>query len=403
MKSYDVIIAGARCAGASTACFLAEQGYRVLLIEAYQAPGPTLSTHIIGETDIYDRLGLTGKFQAAKIPEMTRMRVDLDGRVMESAICVTTRALSVRRELLDSWLLERAGSYPDVDILLGTKLVEMEIVEGEAEEDCSVKITGHNEQGEKILAQAKVVVGADGRHSTVSELANAPMERESDKDHLAVIYAYFKGLLPLPIPTVEWYWTYPGLMLCNPLDNGLHCIAWMTPQAQFNPQRKDLKAYLLQSLARIETLAPRLTHSEITGRVKGVPAKASYIRQPYGDGWVLVGDASAYLHPVSGSGIDNAICMAEQLAAQLHLYLRGDLSWQQAMASYKQHRDERIIPQYDACLQTLSRAGEQLEEDQLQALDWLLTFPSLSKSLTGQAASIYHNLTGGHTHAGMPQ
>ena len=44
---YDVVIAGARCAGAATALLLARQGARVLVLDRSQYGTETLSTHAL--------------------------------------------------------------------------------------------------------------------------------------------------------------------------------------------------------------------------------------------------------------------------------------------------------------------------------------------------------------------
>src|SRR5262245_38280851 len=44
---YDVIVVGARCAGAPTAMLLARKGYRVLAIDRATFPSDTVSTHLI--------------------------------------------------------------------------------------------------------------------------------------------------------------------------------------------------------------------------------------------------------------------------------------------------------------------------------------------------------------------
>ena len=47
MKNYDVIIVGARCAGATTAAHLAKQGLNVLVVDKTTFPQDTLSTHFV--------------------------------------------------------------------------------------------------------------------------------------------------------------------------------------------------------------------------------------------------------------------------------------------------------------------------------------------------------------------
>ena len=44
---YDVVVVGARCAGAATAMLLAEQGLDVLIVDRAELPSDTLSTHAI--------------------------------------------------------------------------------------------------------------------------------------------------------------------------------------------------------------------------------------------------------------------------------------------------------------------------------------------------------------------
>lgn len=45
--SYDVIVVGARCAGAPTAMLLARAGYKVLVVDRSTFPSDTISTHVI--------------------------------------------------------------------------------------------------------------------------------------------------------------------------------------------------------------------------------------------------------------------------------------------------------------------------------------------------------------------
>src|SRR6516162_11333388 len=47
IQHYDVVIAGARCAGAATALLLARQGARVLVLDKSRYGTDTLSTHAL--------------------------------------------------------------------------------------------------------------------------------------------------------------------------------------------------------------------------------------------------------------------------------------------------------------------------------------------------------------------
>src|SRR3954470_1349346 len=64
--SYDVVIVGARCAGAATARLLAEAGLDVLVVDRTRLPADTVSTHalMLGGVVQLRRWGLLGPVAA---------------------------------------------------------------------------------------------------------------------------------------------------------------------------------------------------------------------------------------------------------------------------------------------------------------------------------------------------
>lgn len=373
---YDFIVVGARCAGASLANFLGQYGYSVLLIDKYAEPGPTLSTHIVGETNVYDRLGVRKKMESAGAPFLTRFRVDLEGNVFESDMVVTSRALGLRRELLDHFLYEAALAHSSVKVMLRTKVRSVIWNNG--------KVTGvvcHHDDGHIKEYYGKVVIGADGRKSIVGKSVKAKKLRQTKESHHAIFYAYLKDVSPLPIPTFEWYWDKEEIILCNPIDQGIFCIAIMIPKEQSSNWMDDVQHSFMERIKKIKTLAPRLKEAQIISRIRGVADLESYLKKPYGDGWALVGDAGAHLHPITGVGIDNAVCSAEYLAEQLHQYMCGIKSWDMAMNEYERLRNERLEPQYFGLIRTLSYTKATVSEEAKESLGLLCTFPSLVKNL----------------------
>jgi 2-polyprenyl-6-methoxyphenol hydroxylase-like FAD-dependent oxidoreductase len=380
---FDVIIVGARCAGASLAYFLGLYGYQILLIDTYEEPAETTSTHILGEIEIYERLGIRQKMETAGAPLMTRMRVDLNSHVFESDLYVTARAIGLRRELLDGFLLEAAESLPSVTTRLGTKVDGLIEQEGRI-----VGVTCQLRSGGKQSFFSKVVVGADGRDSTVARAVKSECLRTSKDNHLSVRYIYACNVDALPIPTVEWYWHGEDVVICNPIDRGLHCIALMAKDVRFQVDERSHEQFFRDYLSNIRTLAPRVKNMRGAGRIRGIGSQASYMKQLFGNGWVLVGDSGSYLHPIAGVGIDNAVCMAEVLAEQLHGYFHHEKTWLEAMSEYDTLRNERIEPQFESCLSTLSRTNQKQPAENIESLKMLCTFPGLVKQVGQRAFDI---------------
>jgi flavin-dependent dehydrogenase len=66
------------------------------------------------------------------------------------------------------------------------------------------------------------------------------------------------------------------------------------------------------------------------------------VRQAFGPGWALVGDAGYHRDAITGHGLSDAFRDAELLAVALDGALRGELYETAALAGYQRQRDEAI-------------------------------------------------------------
>src|SRR5262249_6801829 len=111
----DVIVVGARVAGAASAMLLARAGLRVLAVDRVSFPSDTVSSHQLQVPGValLRRWGLLGKLIAAGTPPARRVRFDaggglvLNGRV--PAYEGVDALYSPRRSLLDTIVVEAAG------------------------------------------------------------------------------------------------------------------------------------------------------------------------------------------------------------------------------------------------------------------------------------------------------
>src|SRR5215469_16539032 len=111
---YDVIVVGARVAGAATAMLLARQGLRVLAVDRVSFPSDTISSHQLQVPGValLHRWGLLGKLTAAGTPSTRRLHFDAGGGVIIEgqfpAVEGVDALYSPRRTLLDSILVGAA-------------------------------------------------------------------------------------------------------------------------------------------------------------------------------------------------------------------------------------------------------------------------------------------------------
>jgi 2-polyprenyl-6-methoxyphenol hydroxylase-like FAD-dependent oxidoreductase len=110
---HDVIVVGARVAGASTALLLARRGLDVLVVDRASFPSETLSSHQVQVPGVarLARWGVLGALQAAGTPPARRVRFDAGPVVLDAAMPVVDGAdalLSPRRSVLDTALVDAA-------------------------------------------------------------------------------------------------------------------------------------------------------------------------------------------------------------------------------------------------------------------------------------------------------
>ena len=195
-SSFDAIVVGGRCAGASTAMLLARAGLHVLVLEAGRPGADTLSTHALMRGGVLQlhRWGVLESIVSAGTPAITRTDFCYsDGTTDSVAIRPEpgrTRSVRTSRTVLDS-VLAQAAVAAGADFRFGTTVVDLL----RAERTIIGVTWRERASGAVRTAHAPMVIGADGRRSTVADLVGAPVPagRGRGRGHRA-------GLLLRPRP-----------------------------------------------------------------------------------------------------------------------------------------------------------------------------------------------------------
>ena len=341
--NYDAIVVGARCGGSPTAMLLARDGYRVLLVDKATFPSDTMSTHLAHPPAVaaLDRWGILDKLEATNCPPITRYSFDFGPVTVAGtphAANGTDRAYCPRRIVLDALLVDAAAAT-------GAEVREAFTVEEVLVEDGRVTgIRGHAKGGDSVTERAKVVIGADGRHSLVAKAVDP--ERYNEVPALApAYYAYWSDL-----PT-EGFDTYIRAesgrgWAAIPTHDGLTCVVQGTPQADFATTKKDVEGTYLKGFELAPEFAERINGATRESGFMGAGDLAGYFRKPYGPGWALVGDAGYHKHPITAFGITDAFRDAELVATALDDTFAERRPYEHAMADYQRARDEEALPIY---------------------------------------------------------
>src|SRR5947209_6744110 len=113
--AHEVVVVGARCAGAATAMLLARQGIDVLLIDRAEFPSDTLSTHAISRGGVVQlsRWGLLDRVVASGAPPIRTVSFINPAGTLNLPVkdrSGVDHLLAPRRYVLDMIMLEAARS-----------------------------------------------------------------------------------------------------------------------------------------------------------------------------------------------------------------------------------------------------------------------------------------------------
>jgi len=338
VKPFDVVVVGARCAGSPLAVMLARRGLSVCLVDRAQFPSETPSTHLIQPSGVQllDQLDVLDGVLAAGAVPLDRLTMVIDDVVRIEAVLdeadFLNSSLCVRRITLDALLVDAAAAA-GVDVRTGLRVTGLITEDG--------RVTGVDTVAGPI--HARLVVGADGRHSTVASLVGA---REYHVAPAGRMFAgvYFEGVHDRE-GRVRIGRRGARAFLAGPTDGDLYMAAigiGMADQAEFH---SDREANFAAGIRAWPELADVIADGRRVGPIRVLTNWHGYFREAAGPGWVLVGDAGHFKDPTPGQGIGDALRQTDRLAPAIEGGL-GNSCPDAAMRRWWQWRDDDAYEMY---------------------------------------------------------
>lgn len=383
---FDAIVVGARVAGCSLGYQLAQQGWRVALVEQHPVPlGPVLSLPICYPRALerFRRLGLLSVVDAttAGVPRLRTVHLRLNEELtFEGTLPPSAgfeHALVLPRERFDNALLTfvTTSTYPapGAVTLLSQCRVEHLVrrdgahgpVTGVRVAATKVKRTGQGPVPARTLS-APLVIGADGRLSRVAALLGSEA-RPYHMQRPATSFCYtlchgidLTGLADITFARAR----NRRMVMITQVEEGTQAIGVYLPSEQYAPFRgqghgsvQHMADELRSTWESTRELHGRMDRVVLGGKVLGLDPRygAGYFRPAGGPGWALVGDAAHFKDPASGQGIHDALYTVEALVATLGCLTDGKPLtaqeavhvWPQASRELQRCRDAELRPMYD--------------------------------------------------------
>ncbi len=303
--STSVCIVGGGPCGMMLGVLLARAGVDAIVLEKY----PDFFRDFRGDTvhpstlELLYELGWLDEFLALPHNEFQTASANIAGETVNLADLSHLRTRCKFVALMPQWdflnfLAQRGGRYPTFHLKMKT--------EGDGLIESQGRVTGvraKSADGDIEIA-AKLVVGADGRHSTIRGLAGFAVE-----DLGAPMDILWMRIVKRPNdPARQLGWVRTGHMVIL-LDRGDYWqCAYLIAKGSFAQLQAEGIGALQRGLAEtVPMLSDRVGELDAWSKVAMLDVRVDRLRHWHRPGLLCIGDAAHAMSPIGGIGINLAI------------------------------------------------------------------------------------------------
>lgn len=333
----EVLVVGGGPAGTSTAVALAREGVDVVLVDRARFPRPKPCAEYLSPeaSRILDAMGALDAVESTGAAQLTGVIVRAPNgatihgefRAGHGYTPYRQRGISIRREVLDKVLVDRARET-GVDVREAARVTQLQRHERGYRVDVTV-------DGAATEIDARLVIGADGLHSIVARRLG--LTRTGRWPRRLALVTHFEGVSDIG-ELAEMHVESDGFVGIADVGHGLTTVALVVPARRSNELAGRKEEFLMHWIGSRPHLAPRFAGARRVSPVQATGPFGSQARRAWSEHALLVGDAADFFDPFTGEGIFAALRGGE-LAAEAAI---------EALRSSTPGESSRALLRYDA-------------------------------------------------------
>ncbi len=302
----DVFVAGGGPAGSTIAALLAARGFDVALVDKDKHPRFHIGESLLPfNVPLFEQLGVDEQMRDTG---MLKLGIEFVSPYHEKGSqCLTfadgwdkskSYSYQVRRSEFDHILLKNAaakGAQVSEDVRVG----DVEFLEGGG-----ALVTAKESSGETRFWKAKFFVDATGRDTLLA--GKLELKQRNARHNSAAMYGHFTGFKRLEgakAGNITIFWFDHGWFWAIPLADGTTSIGAVCKPDYFKTRQGDLDQFFHDTIALCPPLAERLAGAKLTHPVTGTGNYSYRASRMSGPGYIMLGDAFAFIDPVFSSGV----------------------------------------------------------------------------------------------------
>jgi flavin-dependent dehydrogenase len=334
----DALIIGGGPAGSTAAALLAAKGHRVTLLEKARHPRFHIGESLLpANLPLLERLGVADEVRAIGMRKYGAEFVSpwhMKSQVFQFADAWDKSmpyAYQVRRSEFDEILIRNA-ERKGATVLEGCRVKAVDF----AADGKGATVQAQHDDGTMSSWRAKFVIDASGRDTFLGNRFQA--KQRNPKHNSSALYGHFAGAQRLPgdaAGNITIFWFEHGWFWFIPLADGVTSIGATTwPYYMKTRGERSLDQFLLDTLKMSPALMQRLEQATLVSAVEATGNFSYVCDRTCGPGYLLLGDAYAFIDPVFSSGVMLAMNSAFVGAETVDACLRDPSQQKAAFARF---------------------------------------------------------------------